>query len=537
MKRIIYTFFLIFFVNFLQAQEYFFSLNTQAKNNVEGYINEADTIAHTAFLPIRVYYANLLCSNEFFINGISANDLRSRKNFSASHKPNKFWYKLFADDLIVVDEENLKFSLNPMLNYYQSRVKDDNSEYWQNTRAFEIHGTLGEKLSFYTDFFESQAYFIPYVNDKANQTMVVPGRGSWKDFRDIGLGKDFNNASGYLSYSPYNFLNISFGHSKHFIGSGYRSVLLSDNSYNYPFARFIFTQNKLQYTAMFTEFQNFTGRYYSYHRKRHGTFLLLNYAPLKNMEIGLFEGIIWQTSDDSTYAKRFPALFFVPVPLVREAVYGLDGNNNALLGINFRWGFGKYAEIYGQFALDDWQKTDFHKRFAYQAGAKIYDIFMDKIAKQRFLLQTEYNYAKPYTYTSRTSAFVNMNEPLVNTLGAGFAEFVAIATWDFYGFSLSAKFNNILTSTDTIGSNFGVDLLKTDVNANFENETNCVGQGNKTNISLKTITFAYFINRKTNLQIFSRVVSRDFASQTTQNNIFFVEFGIRNFVRNFYDDF
>ncbi len=537
MKKIFCILFFLSVISVSDAQEYFFELNSVATQNTMRKINASDTIVHTAFLPLRVSYANELTLEKFFINGVSETELAMRQNFASKHKPSWVFSKIFADDLITVKDENLTFSLNPMINYYKTRLKDDDFLYWQNTRAFEIHGTLGEKLSFYTDFFESQAYFVPYINDKANYTKVIPGVGAWKDFNEIGKGKDFNGASGYLSYTPFDFLNISFGHSKHFVGNGYRSVLLSDNASSYPFAKFVVTHKKLQYTAMFTEFQDFQGRLYWYHKKRHGTFLLLNYAPFKNVEISLFEAIIWHTSDDSSYVKRFPALYFVPVPLMREAVYGLNNEHNALIGLNFRYGFVKYADFYGQFAIDDWQNTDFNKRFAYQAGFKIYDVFWGKISKQSLFLQAEYNFAKPYTYTSNTTAYVNMNEPLAHPLGAGFTELVGIVAYDFYSFRISAKFNNILTSTDTTQTNFGVDLLKPDDNADFMNTINIVGQGNKTNITLKTLTFAYFVNKKTNLQVFARVTDRNFVSTIEEKDYFFVEFGIRNFVKNFYQDF
>ena len=42
-------------------------------------------------------------------------------------------------------------------------------------------------------------------------------------------------SSGYISYSPIKEFNIQFGQGKHFIGDGYRSMLLSDNSFNYPY--------------------------------------------------------------------------------------------------------------------------------------------------------------------------------------------------------------------------------------------------------------------------------------------------------------
>jgi len=232
-------------------------------------------------------------------------------------------------------------------------------------------------------------------------------------------------------------------------------------------------------------------------------------------------------------------LFFVPVPGIRELVYGMNDENNILVGLNFRAKVYKYADVYSQFALDDFQKESFNQRYAFQGGFKIYDVFAEKIKKQTLFLQAEYNYSKPYTYTNSTahSAYTNFNEPIASTLGSGFKEIVGILNWNLYGFNLNFKYNNFVTSTDTVGSNFGVNLLLSDNSANFKNTTNFVGQGNVTNISNISFTVAYIVNPVTNLQIFAEFTKRKFSDQINDNEIFFVSFGIKNAIKNFYTDY
>lgn len=58
-------------------------------------------------------------------------------------------------------------------------------------------------------------------------------------------------ASGYVSYSSNKHFNFQVGHGKHFVGDGYRSLLLSDNALNYPYARITSTFGKLQYTNLY----------------------------------------------------------------------------------------------------------------------------------------------------------------------------------------------------------------------------------------------------------------------------------------------
>jgi len=403
------------------------------------------------------------------------------------------------------------------------------------TRGFEIHGTLGKKLSFYTDFYENQAYFLPYIHEEVETSLVAPGQGAWKPFGDDKLGRDYNYVTGYLSFTPLKSLNIQAGHSKHFIGSGYRSMLLSDNSMAYPFLKLTFTKDKFQYSVMFTEHQNFRTKFYFYHYKKHGSYLFLNYFPIKNLEIGFFEAIMWKTTNELTFERKVPLLYYVPMPGIREAVYGLNNNNNILLGLNASYRLLKYAEIYSQFALDD-VKT---KRYSYQAGFRIFDLFNNKFKKQNLYFQTEYNYAKPYTYTHNYaySAFTNFNEPLINTLGAGFAERIAILNWQLYGFEIELKYNNILTSTDTTGANFGTNLMQSNLSASYQSSNSFVGQGNKTTIANLNLSFGYIINPSTNLKIFVEVNKRTFLSEINENELFFVSFGIKNTLNNIYTDY
>ena len=64
------------------------------------------------------------------------------------------------------------------------------------------------------------------------------------------------------SWTPARWVNVQFGNGKQFVGNGYRSVLLSDNAFNYPYLKFSFLShnNRWQYTtfhAKLTELQRY----------------------------------------------------------------------------------------------------------------------------------------------------------------------------------------------------------------------------------------------------------------------------------------
>ena len=68
-------------------------------------------------------------------------------------------------------------------------------------------------------------------------------------------------ASGYISFMPHRAVNLQFGTGKHFIGEGYRSLLLSDNSFNYPYLRATsrWFKDKVQYTNIFASLGEILG--------------------------------------------------------------------------------------------------------------------------------------------------------------------------------------------------------------------------------------------------------------------------------------
>ena len=60
----------------------------------------------------------------------------------------------------------------------------------------------------------------------------------------------------YVSYRSDKFFSVQFGHGKHFIGDGYRSLFLSDNSFNYPYLMIQTDLGKIQYTNLYAEFKD-----------------------------------------------------------------------------------------------------------------------------------------------------------------------------------------------------------------------------------------------------------------------------------------
>ena len=128
---------------------------------------------------------------------------------------------------------DIRISIDPQLNVESGTDHVSDSSVLTNTRGFRVAGNIGKDFSFLSSFRENQSTFIPYLHSYVNSTRVVPGQGLVKVFKVNAF--DYAMAEGHISYSPSSHFNMIFGHGKNFIGDGYRSLLLSDNAFNYPY--------------------------------------------------------------------------------------------------------------------------------------------------------------------------------------------------------------------------------------------------------------------------------------------------------------
>ena len=169
------------------------------------------------------------------------------KKLEANSFFKKIKNKLIKENLIIFSDTADKFHLtiDPLFNVeYGEDLEDSSKSFYKNTRGLLIRGDIGTKFSFESSFLENQATFVKYIHDFNDTFLVVPGQGRWKRFKKDGY--DFAMSSGYISYSPSKHFNFQVGTGKHFVGDGYRSLLLSDNAFNYPYARITSTFGKIQ---------------------------------------------------------------------------------------------------------------------------------------------------------------------------------------------------------------------------------------------------------------------------------------------------
>lgn len=460
--------------------------------------------------------------------------------FLSKRKHTWFWRRLRTDDFLVVDTADFHLNINPLFDFSYGKNLLTDSILSINTRGVIIGGDIGKKFSFQSAFLENQGFYDDYIDEAVAANFIMHGQGRVKTFKATGW--DFSSASGYISYSPSQHFNMQLGHDKNFVGEGYRSLLLSDNAYYYPFVKFTTTFSRIQYINMLTSFQDisrYDGPYNAYHRK-HGSFTYLNWLMNKRIQIGLFEGIIWQTSD-STYNNRFDINYFDPVILVRSFQYSLNSNHNILLGLTGKCIVTRSILLYGQLAVDDLDLREpagyFDNKFGYQTGVKFFDLF----TLNNWYLQVEYNQAKPYMYSHSVAlqGYSNMWQPLAHPLGANFRELIGITRYSFKDFFIELKYNYAVTGADTNKSDYGANIFLSNEKSSTGtySENNPIGQGIRTTIENASGRFGILVNPRTNLFLFVDLNYRRYVNSITTAESKCIMFGIKTSLNNHYFDF
>ena len=155
--------------------------------------------------------------------------------------------------LIEIKKQDIKLSITPIINYSKGRVGRLDSNYWpvyRNTRGVYMEGDILNKIGFNFSFCENQARFqeyenayfnqqgenyIKYYGQYSTQNAMISGASRTKPFKNDGYDYGYSSGNIHINFHPK--FQAEFGNNQHFIGSGYRSLLLSDNSSNSPALR------------------------------------------------------------------------------------------------------------------------------------------------------------------------------------------------------------------------------------------------------------------------------------------------------------
>ena len=343
----------------------------------------------------------------------------------------KYFYKQ-ESAAILVDEDNFKLVVNPLMGFAGGQDLHDSLISYRNSRGIDVRGSIGNKVGFYSSIIENQVQYPKFTRNQIAETGVVNGTTLSKSFGDAA--EDFFNARGYFTFSPIEEIGVQFGHDNNFIGNGYRSLILSDHSAPYLFLKLNTKVWRFNYQNIFSQHTDFIAQGESARNpKKYSALHHLSVNLTKNLNIGLFENIIFSRSD-SLESDKYEAAYLNPIIFYRAVEHGLNSSDNAVLGMDWKWNFLNQFSFYGQFILDELVKDELVGRteswvnkWAYQAGLK----YINVANVSNLDLQLEVNQLRPYIYQHRSKAqnWVHYNQSLAHPLGSNLREMIAIARY------------------------------------------------------------------------------------------------------------
>jgi len=447
---------------------------------------------------------------------------------------------IFNRSLVKLDKGDFGFTIDPLFNFELGKDPDQTERSWINTRGLMVNARLGKMVNITTSFYENQAMFNDYRNDLVKQYGVIPGQGRPKGYKTTGY--DYGLAEGVLSFTPSRHFNFAFGHGKNFIGDGYRSLLLSDNAFNYPYFRITTDFWHIKYVNLWAQFQDLTTKYpYGEpYDKKWGAFHYLDWSVIPGLNIGFFEAVIWQNTD-TTGVRGFDFNYANPVIFLRPVEFSVGSPDNVLMGITGKLTIFKDHVLYGQMMIDELKVSEFFankgwwgNKWAFQAGYKTFDLF----GLNHLDIQTEFNYVRPYTYSHLIPRqnYGHYNVSLAHPLGSNFWESVSFIRYNYKRLFLEGRYSLAKHGKDTAGLNFGNDIYQT-YDTHVNEYGNYIGQTQEVLLHYTSLNVAYLVNPRTNLNIYVNYTLRKEVTGANTANQSLITFGIRTALQNFYYDF
>lgn len=415
----------------------------------------ADSAGEISFSDADRYnLQSLLMNNSEWVTG-------NKSSFN-SRKP--LWNTIYKTqaNFFEVDEKDFFLAVNPVLQLQQSYEKDEDDRLFLNSRGVTIRGLIAKRVGFYTSVVENLERGPDFVQYRVDSQRAVPGAGRYNIYKNTGW--DYSDARGGITFNAAKYFDFQFAYDRNFIGSGYRSLFLSDFGNNYLFLKINTRIWKLNYQNIFMELNpQFSAAVRSNDvllDKKYAVIHHLSVNATKWLNLGLFEAVIFNREN------HFELSYLNPVIFLRTAEKQNNSPDNGFVGFDFKANIKKRAQVYGQLLFDELiikelraGKGWWGNKFGVQVGAKVIDLF----GIENLDIQAEANLVRPFTYSHQDTLdnYTHYNQPLAHPLGANFVEGVGIIRYQpIPKLNITAKLIYWKQGVDTSLRNFGADIFK-----------------------------------------------------------------------------
>ncbi len=439
-----YLFILLFLSIFFKLNAQQIPLNEAVQNRLNQLIITSDTSIFTGFRGMNWLELQQL-------NKLQKTDLiDSAFGISPSQSGGYFLKNLATDNWIKLGKNKSVVTVDPYVEFGIGKSNQKNNALVSGAGGLRVQAVINNKFSFDASWVDYSQQFPSYVDSLIyNKQNIVPGNNVatlYENQRWI-----YNNASFNFTYLPSKHFLISAGYGKQFLGDGYRSLQLSDNSFNYPYVRLQARFWKLTYNVLYNEYENklwylVNGR----SQKKFSVMHELGINVSNKFQFALYDEVT-SIAKDTSFNRGFDVTYLNPLIFIRPLEFSIGSPDNAMIGFHFKYNVYKKGFLYGQLALDDLalqlslqnHAQHYANKYALQLGLWNNDLFGVKNLSWRL----EWNGVRPYTYGHGVGNNVALNyshyyQSLTDPLGANFHEFISYFNYNnkrWYG-SLETMF-------------------------------------------------------------------------------------------------
>jgi len=382
------------------------------------------------------------------------------KDFALSkHSFLNTFYKQKAN-FYEVNEPDFFLAVNPVIQQIQSHEQGNSETVFLNSKGLTLRGMVAGKLGFSAYLTDNQErgpeYFQRLVDSGAYH--AVPGFGYWQPFKTTGFDYFDNRASIY--FNAWKYFDFQFGYDKNFIGDGYRSLFLSDNSAPYLFLKFNMRVWKLDYETIYMQLvgQHELGNYL--YPQKFGVIHDVHINATKWLSLGFFENVMFSRADHFDFTYLNPTVFLI-------SAQQQDGSaDKSTAGLDFKANIAHKVQVYGQILFNEFildQLLHYSRGFwANKQGVQLGVKYIDAFKVKNLDFQFETNIVRPFTYSSHDTVtnYSNYNQPMADPLGANFDEFIGICRYQpINKLNLEGRVIYFRQGLDSAGENFGSNIL------------------------------------------------------------------------------
>jgi len=443
-------------------------------------------------------------------------------------------YYVYQREPIQLIKDNGAVWVSPILDIQMGAERGDtNMRQYLNVRGLRIEGSMKNKVFFSGSFYENQAilpyYLQQYVTNRgefypngADSTYrqvnaVIPGSARTKPFKTNGF--DYAYATGIVQWQVFKNLSVSAGNNPIFIGSGYRSVIYSDNSLptmnfrvNYSLGKkWNFQLIRMQGLNMLRVPYSSNGE--ALYERKALSLGAIYFQPTEHLRIGLIEGGTW-TRGDSIQKQAVEGGFYIPLPGAATIQEGINGKSYAYLALDFNWRIWKLL-LYGQYGRNPYTKYS----DVGQIGVRYWPF-----KSHNYLVHIEYNHTSMNAYKAANPRihYSNFNLPIGHPMGAGTDEVILRLRAEWNHLYVSSSTNYYINQSDNYRQ-----LLPVYEFIPWRNQ----------HVLYQNLELGYSFNHIYGLEVFGSVKLRMLDHYYYDKQSYWFNVGIRTALNNHYFDF